>query len=373
MELPSFWQQRWDADVVWCRRSANPPLAHQRRTADILGARWHEIDTGHYPEGIVVFKDLMSRDRGARGCGYQAHITDATMAMRSGNKDAIKGELENQLRVAAAFKASSHDKDAKQACANRSAALVTETAMAWHLEAIGSAGQRGTGDAKTMLLAAALYQRVVDSWTKQELASFQFPRLVKEDWPTLFKIKYAMADLLYSQKDWPKCGPAFDGVVLEDPTGPEASKASYAAGLCYQKVYEATHQENAGRRSAGNLRAPSDVTESITTRLAPRPMKAEQTAMVKAFVVLFTSVERGVTGAASAMEVTALLSSKTTASLEPKVLGVAPVQLPAVVASQFPLVAPVQLRVAGSPVTVSRMTVPTGARSNVCRVPVGRL
>lgn len=49
MELPCFWQQTWDADVVWCRRSANPPLAHQRRTAEKLGARWHEIDTGHYP------------------------------------------------------------------------------------------------------------------------------------------------------------------------------------------------------------------------------------------------------------------------------------------------------------------------------------
>ena len=49
MELPSFWQQQWDTDVVWCRRSANPPLAHQRRTADKLAGRWHEIDTGHYP------------------------------------------------------------------------------------------------------------------------------------------------------------------------------------------------------------------------------------------------------------------------------------------------------------------------------------
>lgn len=49
MELPSFWQQSWNADVVWCRQSANPPLAHQRRTAEMLGARWHEIDTGHYP------------------------------------------------------------------------------------------------------------------------------------------------------------------------------------------------------------------------------------------------------------------------------------------------------------------------------------
>ncbi len=49
MELPSFWQLQWDTDVIWCRRSANPPVAHQRRTADKLGARWHEIDTGHYP------------------------------------------------------------------------------------------------------------------------------------------------------------------------------------------------------------------------------------------------------------------------------------------------------------------------------------
>ena len=49
MELPSFWQQQWNADVIWCRRSANPPHAHQCRTANLLGARWHEIDTGHYP------------------------------------------------------------------------------------------------------------------------------------------------------------------------------------------------------------------------------------------------------------------------------------------------------------------------------------
>lgn len=49
MVLKTFWQQHWDADVVWCRQSANPPLPHQRRAADGLGARWHEIDTGHYP------------------------------------------------------------------------------------------------------------------------------------------------------------------------------------------------------------------------------------------------------------------------------------------------------------------------------------
>lgn len=49
VKLPHFWQQRWNASVIWCKRSPNPPLAHQKRAADTLGARWHELDTGHYP------------------------------------------------------------------------------------------------------------------------------------------------------------------------------------------------------------------------------------------------------------------------------------------------------------------------------------
>jgi len=47
--LNSFWNQKWDADVVYCPQALNPGEAHQRRCADKLGARWHVIDTGHYP------------------------------------------------------------------------------------------------------------------------------------------------------------------------------------------------------------------------------------------------------------------------------------------------------------------------------------
>ena len=49
VKLDSFWSQKWQADVIWCRRAQNPGEAHQRRAADKLGARWHELDTGHYP------------------------------------------------------------------------------------------------------------------------------------------------------------------------------------------------------------------------------------------------------------------------------------------------------------------------------------
>ncbi len=49
VKLPSFWQQKWKADVIWCRQAPNPGKAHQQRCADKLGATWHELDTGHYP------------------------------------------------------------------------------------------------------------------------------------------------------------------------------------------------------------------------------------------------------------------------------------------------------------------------------------
>ena len=49
VRLDGFWEQEWDASVIYCRRAQNPGEPHQRRTAETLGARWHELDTGHYP------------------------------------------------------------------------------------------------------------------------------------------------------------------------------------------------------------------------------------------------------------------------------------------------------------------------------------
>jgi pimeloyl-ACP methyl ester carboxylesterase len=49
VRLERFWNESWTASVICCRQSANPPVAHQRRAADRLGASWFELDTGHYP------------------------------------------------------------------------------------------------------------------------------------------------------------------------------------------------------------------------------------------------------------------------------------------------------------------------------------
>jgi pimeloyl-ACP methyl ester carboxylesterase len=69
MELGDFWDQKWKATVIRCRRATNPPEAHQRRTADRLGAAYHELDTGHYPmlsEPDALTRLLVANGRAGR-------------------------------------------------------------------------------------------------------------------------------------------------------------------------------------------------------------------------------------------------------------------------------------------------------------------
>lgn len=243
------------------------------------------LDTGHYPEAVALYKDLMVRDNASdKVCEYQSHITEAVMAMKSGDKTAIVSELNNQFKKYAQFKSENHKDDAKFKCANRTAAMATETAMAWHVEAVGSNGQRGTGDPKTMDLASLLYKKVSETWSADEFSKFEFPRLVKEDWPNIYKIKYNMADLLYFRERWAECGPAFDAVVQEDPKAPEAAEAAYAAVLCYQNIYLAQHAKGSDKKGSGNLPGVGkDIKQDDDAKYRPKEMTDAQKAMIGSF------------------------------------------------------------------------------------------
>lgn len=252
---------------------------------DDLGQNY--LDTGHYREAIALYHDLMARDKGEKVCKYQSHVTQATMAMKSSNKEIIRAELDKQIEVHNAFQKGNYSDAIKLKCANTSAELLSETAMAWHLEAVGSGGVRGTGDQKTMALSAYLYKKVVDNFDREQFAQFEFPRIVKEDWPTILKIKYAMADLLYFQQRWADCGPAFDSVVEEAPDGPDAAEAAYAAVLCYQNIYAQTHQAGADRKGTGNLPGQAKSGKAAKTdesaKYKAKELTPQQDGMVKAF------------------------------------------------------------------------------------------
>ena len=260
---------------------------------DDLGLNY--IDTGHYPDAITLYKDLLVRDaNGDKTCVYQAHITESLMAMKGGVKDAVTKELDNQLKRYLQFKSENHAADAKQECMSKTASLMTETGMAWQLEAVGSQGQRGTGDSRTMDAASYVYKRVVDNFTADDFKNVTF-RLVKEDWPTIFKVKYLMADLIYFRADntangdealreWKKCGPAFDAVVDENPAGPDAAEAAYAAVLCYSKVYALSHKAGSDRKGSGNLPGVGkDIKAESEDNYKPKDLAPEQKGMLASF------------------------------------------------------------------------------------------
>ncbi|HEY3115500.1 MAG TPA: alpha/beta fold hydrolase [Chloroflexota bacterium] len=49
VDLKRFWSLKWQVDVLRCTQSPRPPVEHQRRTAELLGGTYQEIDAGHYP------------------------------------------------------------------------------------------------------------------------------------------------------------------------------------------------------------------------------------------------------------------------------------------------------------------------------------
>ncbi|PIE05888.1 MAG: hypothetical protein CSA75_02385 [Sorangium cellulosum] len=248
---------------------------------DMLGQNY--LDTGYYKEAIALYRDLMRRDKGDRYCQYHARIAEATLALKSGNKPQIKKALDGQIAVFKEFKSGNHSAKAKQKCGNATAGLMSETAMAWHLEAVGSGGVRGTNDPKTMSMADYLYGQVVDNFTHADFAKFKFPRIAKEDWPTIYKIKYHRADLLYAQKKWDECGPAFDAVVAENPNSKEAPEAAFAAVLCYQNIYDELHKGGKDRKSAGNLPGKKEDKKTDAEKYKKKDFTERQKGMITAF------------------------------------------------------------------------------------------
>ena len=246
------------------------------------------LDTGHYPEAIVLYHDLMSRDKGERYCKYQTYVTQAVQAMKSGDKGGVVKELENQLAARKEFLNGRWSEKAKLECSNLTAELLAETAMSWHLEAVGSGGVRGTGSKDTMDKAAFLYKKVTENFTAQDFTKFQFPRIIKTDWPNLYKIRYAMADLLYFQQRWEDCGPAFDAVVAENPTSAEAPEAAYAAVLCYQKMYDQMYKGDEDRKGKGlgpkgAGKEDREGKKGEWEKFKPKPLSDMQKGMLTAF------------------------------------------------------------------------------------------
>ena len=142
--------------------------------------------------------------------------------------------------------------------------------MAWHLEAVGSQGQRGTGDPKTMDARGVPLQEGRRHLERDGLLEVRVPAHRQGRLADDLQDQVRMADLLYFQQKWAECGPAFDAVVAENPKAPEAAEAAYASVLCYQNIYDASTQK--GGRQEGQ-RQPSAADED---KKSARPSRDDE-------------------------------------------------------------------------------------------------
>jgi tetratricopeptide (TPR) repeat protein len=192
-------------------------------------------DTGQWPETIQVYHTLMSeRSTSDRLCYWQSRVTNAVVSSQP--KPAQVTEIQRLVDMMDAFTGQSHPAESITECRQATATVLVELATAWHREAIGTDEQPGTNDRNTMNLAGQLYRMLVDKFPDME--SMQFPDIDHRDWPTLYRVAYFYAELLWRMENWAECGPAFDRVVELNPQGEFTSDAAYAAVLCYNSLYQ---------------------------------------------------------------------------------------------------------------------------------------
>jgi pimeloyl-ACP methyl ester carboxylesterase len=49
VDLREFWSRKWQVDVLRCLQGNVPPEAHQKRTAELLGGTYSELEASHLP------------------------------------------------------------------------------------------------------------------------------------------------------------------------------------------------------------------------------------------------------------------------------------------------------------------------------------
>jgi hypothetical protein len=250
-------------------------------------------------EAKKLFTELKGHNP-SNACFYDTRITEAVINVNPKDKPAIRAQLTQLTKGWTTYRDNpSAPADKKQACGNQTAWLLAEHAIAWEYEALGDLGcppdaerkaanpkaRPGTCNKDTINSSIDVFKLILTNFKTFEGYKFNVKR--PEDAPTIPKLKYAYADLLFGQQRWEECGPAFDEVVAMDPNSEVAGDAAFASVLCYQNVYDVQYkgkdqQENT--KGKGSISGKEKgVEESIRKANTPKEMTSYQAKMVGAF------------------------------------------------------------------------------------------
>jgi tetratricopeptide (TPR) repeat protein len=253
-------------------------------------------DTGQWPETIQVYHRLMAERSGSdRVCYWQSRVANAVISSRP-KPDQVT-EVRRLVDIYNSYRQGSRSAQALNECRSAAASILVELSTAWHREAVGTDEQPGTNDRNTMQQSAALYRLTLETFP--DLDSMEFPEIDRRDWPTVYRVSYFYAELLWRMEDWAQCGPAFDRVVELNPQGEYTADAAYAAVLCYNNLYQQNYAANersrrgeAGSQQEGDRRrggrgsrraAQQAQAGDSASRLEPQEFNEVQSGMLRAF------------------------------------------------------------------------------------------
>ena len=235
----------------------------------------------------------------SNACYYNTRIAEAVIQNNPKDKPAIRAQLAQLTKAFVAYRDSSAAEDKKKACGNQTAWLLSEHAIAWEYEALGDLGcppdpekkaanpkaRPGTCNKDTIASSIDVFELILKNFKTFE--GYKFNVKNPADAPSIPKMKYSYADLLYGQGMWEKCGPAFDEVVALDPNGDVAGDAAFAAVLCYQNVYDKEYKGKDTKEATGkgtlDQKKAAKVDDSLKAANTPKELTGYQAKMIGAF------------------------------------------------------------------------------------------
>lgn len=226
-DLVALYARAGDARRAWSFFEAllgDAPGA-ARATVEMMRALAEALkDTGQHAAVIATLEQLLRHDDdGSSSCRYRADIARSTIASEPDRKDLAMTALRALRKARIELLATDKGSDAARACTQVSAERFTDTAMAWHIEAVGSAGTRGTGASGTMDSAAELYGWVVTDFDDGGLRA---------------RVLYAHGDLEHGRGRWLACGQLFDAAVTEAPDASSVGDALIGSAECWFQAFE---------------------------------------------------------------------------------------------------------------------------------------
>ncbi len=150
-------------------------------------------------------------------------------------------ETVEQMRV---FVAGDHSAEAERRCRAATARVVVDEATRWHREAVGTDVHPGTLNEETMELALRAYRLALASFA--DLDELGVTGWSADRAPTVPRVTYWMAELLWAMNRWTECGASFNRAWELDRGADFANEALYAAVLCTNNHF--TEREGTSER-----------------------------------------------------------------------------------------------------------------------------